>query len=177
MSQPYVGEIRMFGGNFAPAGWAFCNGQTLPISENETLFQLIGTTYGGDGQETFQLPNLQSRIPMHMGTGPDGTTYQIGEAAGVESVTLTTSQIPAHNHSLNATSTGQQQAPGGNTLPSTVTAASAVNPHVYGPLNTAVQLSGNTIGASGGSQPHDNMQPFLCVSFIISLFGIFPSQS
>ena len=177
MSQPYVGEIRMFGGNFAPVGWAFCNGQTMPISENETLFQLIGTTYGGDGQSTFQLPNLQSRVPLHMGTGPDGTTYQIGEMAGVESVTLTTSQIPLHNHTLNATSTGQQQAPASTTLPSTVTAASAVNPHVYGPLNTAVQLHANTIGLGGGSQPHDNMQPFLCVSFIISLFGIFPTQT
>jgi microcystin-dependent protein len=177
MSQPYVGEIRMFGGNFAPAGWAFCNGQTIPISENEALFQLIGTTYGGDGQETFQLPNLQSRVPIHMGQGPDGTTYQIGEAAGVETVTLTTSQIPSHNHTVNAASTGQQQAPGSNTLPSTVTAASAVNPHAYGPLNTAVQLNSNTIGIGGGSQPHENMQPFLVISFIISLFGIFPSQN
>jgi microcystin-dependent protein len=177
MSQPYVGEIRMFGGNFPPNGWAFCDGQTIPISENETLFQLIGTTYGGDGQETFQLPNLQSRVPIHMGQGPDGTTYQIGEAAGVESVTLNTNQIPSHNHTVNAASTGQQQAPAANTLPSTVTAASAVNPHAYGPLNTAVQLNSGTIGVGGGSQPHENMQPFLVISFIISLFGIFPSQN
>src|SRR6185436_5544147 len=98
MGQPYVGEIRMFGGSFAPAGWAFCNGQTLPISENETLFNLIGTTYGGDGQETFNLPDLQGRLPMHMGTGPDGNTYQLGEKDGVESVTLSASQIPVHNH-------------------------------------------------------------------------------
>src|SRR5918992_2030757 len=98
MAQPYIGEIRMFGGNFAPAGWLFCDGQQLPISENETLFQLIGTTYGGDGQETFNLPNLQSRVPIHMGTGPDGVTYQLAEAAGVESVTLTTQQIPVHSH-------------------------------------------------------------------------------
>src|SRR3954452_14356989 len=100
MAQPYIGEIRMFGGNFAPAGWMFCEGQTLPISENDALFTLIGTTYGGDGQETFQLPNLQSRVPIHMGTAPSGTTYQIGEMAGVEQVTLTTTQIPIHNHAL-----------------------------------------------------------------------------
>src|SRR5512134_281492 len=98
MAQPYVGEIRMFGGNFNPAGWEFCNGQLLPISENETLFQLIGTTYGGDGESTFALPNLQSRVPIHMGTGPGGTTYQIGEMAGTEQETLTTQQIPAHSH-------------------------------------------------------------------------------
>src|ERR1041384_2378435 len=100
MSQPYVGEIRMFACSFPPNGWAFCSGQAMPISENETLFQLIGTTYGGDGEETFNLPDLQGRAPMHMGTGPDGTTYQIGEKAGVESVTLTSQQIPVHNHAL-----------------------------------------------------------------------------
>src|SRR4029453_11314293 len=100
MAQPYVGEIRMFAGNFAPAGWMFCSGQTLPISENETLFQLLGTTYGGDGEETFPLPNLQSRIPIHQGTGPSGDTYQMGELAGDENVTLTTQQIPIHNHTL-----------------------------------------------------------------------------
>src|SRR6476661_792102 len=99
MGQPYVGEIRMFGGSFAPAGWALCQGQTLPISENDVLFNLIGTTYGGDGQETFQLPNLQSRVPVHMGTGPGLSTYSIGESGGVEQVTLTTQQIPVHNHS------------------------------------------------------------------------------
>src|SRR3954454_15017263 len=99
MGQPYVGEIRMFGGNFAPNGWMFCNGQPLPISENDVLFQLIGTTYGGDGQETFNLPDLRARVPMHMGTG-GGSTYQIGETGGVESVTLTTQQIPLHNHAF-----------------------------------------------------------------------------
>src|SRR5438128_10172431 len=100
MSQPYVGEIRMFGGNFAPAGWAFCQGQLIPISQNDTLFNLIGTTYGGDGQETFALPDLQGRAPVHMGTAATGTTYQIGEKAGVESVTLTTQQIPVHSHAF-----------------------------------------------------------------------------
>src|SRR5262245_24100326 len=103
---PYIGEIRMFAGNFAPNGWMFCEGQPLPISENEVLFQLIGTTYGGDGEETFNLPNLASRIPLHMGTGPDGTTYQIGEMAGVEDVTLSTQQIPNHNHLMQCSSGG-----------------------------------------------------------------------
>src|SRR5918999_1311119 len=100
MGQPYVGEIRMFGGSFAPAGWVFCNGQSLPISEHETLFTLIGTTYGGDGQETFRVPDLRGRLPIHAGTGSSGTTYALGEAAGVESVTLTTQQIPIHNHAM-----------------------------------------------------------------------------
>ncbi len=115
MPEPYIGEIRMFAGNFAPVGWMFCEGQTLPISENDALFTLIGTTYGGDGQETFNLPNLASRVPIHMGTGPDGTTYQIGEMAGTEQETLTTQQIPIHNHQLMA-STG----PGALTLPAVI---------------------------------------------------------
>src|SRR5438552_9926027 len=106
MSQPYVGEIRMFGGNFAPAGWAFCQGQIIPISQNDTLFNLIGTTYGGDGQETFGLPDLQGRVPVHNGTGPGLSTYVIGEKSGVESVTLTTNQIPIHSHVPLANSTG-----------------------------------------------------------------------
>jgi microcystin-dependent protein len=117
MPEPFVGEIRMFGGNFAPAGWAFCDGQLMPISENDVLFTLIGTTYGGDGQETFALPNLQSRIPIHAGTGTDGITYQLAEQAGVESVTLTTQQIPVHNHALMATADiGTQNPPAGNIL-------------------------------------------------------------
>src|SRR6185295_13160222 len=120
MAQPYVGEIRLFAGNFPPVGWMFCDGQSLPISENETLFQLIGTTYGGDGESTFALPNLQSRVPVHMGTGSSGTSYQIGEQAGVESVTLTTQQIPSHSHAfLASTSTGTQSSPGGNMLDQT----------------------------------------------------------
>src|ERR1044071_3482661 len=114
---PYVGEIRMFAGNFAPNGWMFCEGQQLAISENDVLFQLIGTTYGGDGQETFNLPNLASRVPIHMGTGPDGTTYQIGEMAGVESVTLTTQQIPNHTHAFTgSTANGTIVNPGGSVL-------------------------------------------------------------
>src|SRR5881394_2931749 len=117
MGQPYVGEIRMFAGNFAPAGWMLCQGQSLPISENDVLFQLIGTTYGGDGQETFNLPNLASRVPIHMGTGPGGTTYQIGEMAGTEQETLTTQQIPVHSHPLLAsTDPGNAVQPTGNVL-------------------------------------------------------------
>src|SRR5687768_13401698 len=112
MAQPYVGEIRMFRGNFAPAGWLFCDGQLLPISENETLFQLIGTTYGGDGQETFGLPDLRGRVPIHQGLGPDGTTYNLGEMAGVEAVTLTTQQIPIHSHrAMGSSDTGNQPTP------------------------------------------------------------------
>src|SRR3954464_2368357 len=117
MAQPYVGEIRMFAGNFAPNGWMFCEGQTLPISENDVLFQLIGTTYGGDGEEPFDLPNLASRVPIHMGTGPDGTTYQLGEMAGTEQETLTVQQIPNHTHPLTSSSAaGDQVSPIGSVL-------------------------------------------------------------
>jgi microcystin-dependent protein len=169
---PYVGEIRMFAGNFAPAGWMFCAGQTLPIAENEVLFQLIGTTYGGDGQETFVLPNLQSRIPMHMGTGPDGTTYQLGEMAGTESVTLSTQQIPVHTHPLVASDGLSNTAnPGDHVL------AKSTAMKIYRNINPNIALQANIIAPVGGSQPHDNMQPFLCINFIISLFGIFPSQT
>jgi microcystin-dependent protein len=166
MSQPFVGEIRMFGGNFAPAGWAFCNGQLLPISENETLFNLIGTTYGGDGQQTFALPNLQSRVPVHQGPG-----FVIGQIAGTETVTLTTQQIPAHSHVPQGnTNAGAQPSPANG-----LWANSSLSQFTNQPPN--LQLSPSAIGSAGGSQPHDNMLPFLAVSFIISLFGIFPSQS
>ena len=173
MSSPFVGEIRMFGGNFAPVNWAFCNGALLPISENETLFNLIGTTYGGDGQETFALPDLRGRVPLHQGQGPGiGQTYTIGELAGVESVTLTTQQIPSHNHSFVA-STGAATAtnPEGNIMATSATISSYVL-DVAGP-----QLAANAIQGAGGSQPHDNMMPFLGINYIISLFGIFPSQT
>ena len=174
MSQPYVGEIRMFGGTFAPAGWMTCEGQILPISENETLFQLIGTTYGGDGEETFALPNLASRVPMHWGTG-GGDTYQIGEQAGVESVTLTTQQIPVHNHAALATSTGQTLSPAGAFFATATSSQAGV--HAYIPDAPTTALVPATIGPVGGSQPHENCQPFLCVNFIISLFGVFPSPT
>ena len=172
MSQPYVGEIRMFGGNFAPAGWAFCNGAVMAISENDVLFTLIGTTYGGDGQETFQLPDLQGRLPVHQGTGNDGITYTIGEKAGVESVTLTTQQIPIHNHSFRATLN-----PPSATDPTNQVIAQSLQIQIFTEDVANKQMSANALQATGGSQPHENLQPFLCVSFIISLFGVFPTQT
>lgn len=172
MAQPYIGEIRMFAGNFAPAGWSFCDGQLMPISENETLFNLIGTTYGGDGQETFALPNLQSRIPIHQGTGPSGVTYQIAEAAGTESETLTLQQIPVHNHPLLASmGTGTQNSPAGEVL------ASGSSVSIFRPQAPTQPLAAQTLNPAGGSQPHENMVPFVCINFIISLFGIFPQQT
>ena len=172
MGQPYIGEIRMFAGNFAPAGWAFCDGQLMPISENDALFTLIGTTYGGDGQETFGLPNMQSRIPIHAGTGAGGITRIIGEMAGVEQVTLTTQQIPVHNHSFVAsTAVGTQNAPAGEVL------ASGSTVLTYRPTAPTQPMAAQSISPTGGSQPHDNMVPFLCINYIISLFGIFPQQT
>jgi len=163
MAQPYVGEIRMFGGNFAPAGWAFCDGVLLPISENETLFQLIGTTYGGDGENTFALPDLRGRFPMHHGNG-----YILAETVGVESVTLTTAQIPAH--------TPGPVASAGEALTTDPTNAvwAARTTAAYATEATATAMA-PAIAATGGSQPHENMPPYLGLSFIISLFGIFPS--
>jgi microcystin-dependent protein len=167
MSSPFVGEIRMFAGNFAPAGWAFCNGALLPISENETLFNLIGTTYGGDGQSTFALPNLQSRVPIHVGPG-----LTLGESGGVETVTLTTSQIPSHSHTPLADSNAASQADPSNNV---WAAQNTLTPYSDQPPTSA--LASTAIGSSGGSQPHDNMLPYLVINFILSLFGVFPSQS
>jgi len=168
MSSPFIGEIRMFGGNFAPAGWAFCDGSLIPISENDALFNLIGTTYGGDGQNTFALPNLQSRIPVHVGPG-----FALGQSGGAETVTLTTSQIPAHSHVPQANNAaGNQASPAGGVWAST-------NPSInnYSNVAPSVTMDPGAMGPSGGSQPHDNMVPFLAVNFILSLFGIFPSQT
>ena len=168
MAQPYVGEIRMFAGNFAPAGWAFCEGQLLPISENETLFQLIGTTYGGDGQETFQLPDLQGRIPIHQ-----GNNFILAEAAGVEEVTLTTNQIPVHSHAMLGDDTQ-----GGTPNPSpNVVLAGSPNFRLYVQDNANQPMAPTSVTPVGGSQPHTNFQQYLCIDFIISLFGIFPSQT
>ena len=171
MPEPYVGEIRMFGGNFAPAGWMLCEGQTLPISENEVLFQLIGTTYGGDGEETFNLPNLASRVPIHMGTGPNGTTYQIGEMAGTEQETLTVQQIPIHTHAMLASTDVPTTSSPNNNLVGQAAAKFFRNG------SPSVQLNAQSLSPAGGSQPHENTQPFLCINFIISLFGVFPQQS
>jgi microcystin-dependent protein len=170
MPEPYIGEIRMFGGNFPPAGWVFCEGQLLPISENDALFVLIGTTYGGDGESTFGVPNLQGRVPMHAGTGQDGITYTLGEQAGVEQVTLTVQQIPIHTHAaIASTSLASSQTPGGN-VPATGTG------QIYTSASSPIQMNTQSISPVGGSQPHENMQPYLAINFIMSLFGIFPPQ-
>lgn len=174
MGQPFVGEIRMFGGNFAPSGWSFCSGQLLPISENETLFNLIGTTYGGDGQSTFQLPDLRGRVPVHMGTG-SGQNYLLGETGGNEGVTLNVNQIPIHNHVLAASNINQQLSPNNGMPAAAVSSEPGVQIYSAGPAT--VTLNNASIAQTGGNQPHNNLQPFLCVSFIISLFGIFPSQT
>jgi microcystin-dependent protein len=171
MAQPYVGEIRMFGGNFAPAGWMFCEGQLLPISEYETLFNLIGTTYGGDGQSTFALPDLRGRLPIHQGSG-----FTLAETGGAESVTLNLQAIPSHSHPVTATTTGQVLAPAGNAIPAQPSSNQA-GVAIYSTNAPATVLQPATVGSSGGNQPHDNFQPYLCVDFIISLFGIFPSPT
>ena len=169
MAQPYVGEIRMFAGNFAPAGWMFCEGQLLPISENETLFNLIGTTYGGDGQSTFALPDLRGRMPVHEGNG-----FILAQTGGVESVALGVNQIPAHNHAVRCegTNAGTQPTPAGNFF-----ASAGVQLYTAAANAVPVAMRAGLVGATGGSQPHNNFQPYLCVDFIISLFGIFPTQT
>lgn len=168
---PYVGEIRIWAANFEPHGWRFCDGRVMAIADNEALFQLIGTQYGGDGETTFNLPDLRGRAPIHMGTGTDGIAYVIGAQGGVESVTLTTQQIPIHSHPLLATSAaGTANSPTGR-----VTAA-PTSIDLYIEDTPSVNASSLAVGPSGGSQPHDNMQPFVCINYIISLFGVFPSQ-
>ncbi len=172
MSTPYIGEIRMVGFNFAPANWAFCNGQILAIAENEALFNLIGTTYGGDGMNTFALPNLQGRFPAHQGSS-SGATYVIGQSGGVENVTLTLNQMPAHSHTAVCAAGGGNVAspskaywstdPFGNTAAYNETGGSA--------------MAGGALAVAGSGQPHDNRQPYLGLNFIIALFGIYPSQS
>jgi microcystin-dependent protein len=160
----------MFAGNFAPAGWMFCEGQLLPISENETLFNLIGTTYGGDGQSTFALPDLRGRVPIHQGTG-GGMTYLLAETGGVEDVTLTTNQIPNHTHPMAVQQSGTRATPKG-TIP-----ASSPLRQFTSSAGSLTTMNPNMVGTVGGSQPHTNFMPYLCVDFIISLFGIFPSPT
>jgi microcystin-dependent protein len=173
MSEPFVGEIRCFGFNFAPSGWAFCNGQSFSISQNTTLFQLIGTTYGGDGTTTFNLPNLQSRVPIHMGTN-QGTTYVLGQPAGVETVTVTLNELPAHNHIVVGTSNAATlKRPMANTF----YAASSSGNLFYEAGSAPQALAATTVTSMGGSQPHSNIQPYLTLNWCISLFGIFPSQN
>jgi len=170
MSEPYIGEIRLFGGTFAPVGWLACDGQLLPISQYDVLFNLIGTTYGGDGQQTFAVPDLRGRIPVHA----DGSGYVAGQAGGVESVTLTTSQMPVHTHQVvGSSATASGTAPAGNLLATTA----GVTVFAYGTDQPHTTLHPSTVAPSGGNQPHDNMQPYLCVTFIIATEGIYPSQN
>lgn len=172
MATPYIGEIRMFAGNFPINGWAFCHGQLLPIADNDALFQLIGTTYGGDGQTTFALPDLRGRVPVHMGTGPGLSTRVLGQVGGQETVTLTTNQIPSHGHAPTAsTQRGTQTSPANGVWAGSATAA------LYSSATPGVAMNPAAVGVAGGSQPHENRIPFLAVNFIISLYGIFPSQN
>ena len=183
MTEPYLGEIKMFGGNFAPRGYAMCNGQIMSIAQNTALFSLLGTTYGGDGVQTFALPNMQGRLPMNQGNGPGLTPRVIGEMSGSESVTLLSTQMPIHNHILNATSdTGNLPGPSNKALP-----AAPVNPSPPPPATfyvvpgtstmNVVPMAATSVGLDGGSQPHENRMPFLCVTFIIAVEGIFPSRN
>jgi microcystin-dependent protein len=168
MSQSYVGEIRLFAGNFAPAGWKFCAGQLLPISQNENLFKLIGTTYGGDGQSTFALPDLRGRVPIHQGAG-----FALAQDGGVETITLTVAQLPAHSHPAVASSGAAGQASPAN---GSWMANSTLKTYAAGSAATSL-MAGTNIGPAGGSQPHDNMLPYVALNYIISLFGVFPSQT
>lgn len=167
MAQPYVGEIRIFAGNFAPAGWMFCDGSIQSIAENETLFQLIGTTYGGDGQSTFALPDMRGRLPVHQGNG-----FTLAQTGGVEQVTLNIQQLPSHTHTFQATNNlADSPSPQGNLL------GVSSNTNVFFSDTPNVSMNGTMVSLVGGNQPHDNFQPYLCLDFIISLFGIFPSPT
>ena len=172
MAQPYVGEIRMFGGNFAPLGWAFCNGALQSISQNQTLYQLLGTTYGGDGVNTFGLPDLQGRIPVHQGQGAGLQNYVLGQKGGVETVTLTVAQLPSHSHTaMGSASGGAASTPMGATWGN-----SAIANKSFGPGTSANNsMNPGSMGMTGGNQPHDNLLPFVVLSFIIALNGVYPS--
>jgi len=175
MSEPFIAEIRIFAGNFAPRSWAFCDGQLLPIAQNTALFSLIGTTYGGDGRTTTALPNLQGRAPMHPGRGPGLTARRLGEKVGVETVTLTEAQIPSHSHSARAESANANS----GTPSNTTSFASTGFDNLYQTNTSAnlVDLSSATLSTTGGGQAHDNVQPYLTLNFIIALQGLYPSRS
>ncbi|MDZ8106683.1 MAG: tail fiber protein [Nostoc sp. DedQUE12a] len=171
MTEPFLAEIRMFAGHFAPQGWAFCNGQILPIRQNNALFSLLGTTYGGDGKSTFALPNLQVRIPIHPGQGPGLSNYSLGQSSGQTTVTLLTTEIPSHTHTLQGTGAGADRGD-----PTQAMFASA-RTEVYGPqIGSSPQMNPNVLGQVGQNQPHNNLQPYLAVNFIIALQGIFPQR-
>lgn len=170
MSEPFVAEIRIFAGNFAPRGWAFCNGQLLPVSQNTALFSLIGTTYGGDGRTTTGLPNMQGRAPMHPGRGPGLTDRRLGQRGGTEAVTLSEAQMPQHDHRLGGVAElANQRAVDDNYL--------AVGNDMYNSPSDLGSMASETLPDTGGSQPHNNMQPYLTMNFIIALVGLFPSRS
>jgi microcystin-dependent protein len=171
MATPFIGEIKMFGGNFAPRNYAFCAGQLLSIAQNSALFALLGTTYGGNGQTTFALPDLRGRAPIHQGNLAGGGSYSMGQVLGTESVTLTASQMPAHTHSLGANS-----GPGSGAGPSGAVWASSAATQNYAATGST-PMNAAAVTSSGGNQPHENRQPFLTINFIIALFGIFPSRN
>ena len=171
MSSPFIGEIRIFGGNFAPRNHAFCNGQVMSISQNQSLYAILGTTYGGDGQTTFGIPNLQSRAPMHFGQGTGLTGRNLGASGGTETVTLTSAQIPSHTHTLNVFTNAATASDPTGALPGRVRTG-----NIYGTAGTAQSLNGSSIGNVGGT-PHNNLQPYLAVNFIIVLFGIYPTPN
>ena len=178
MSEPFVAEIRIFAGNFAPRGWAFCDGQLLPISQNTALFSLIGTTYGGDGRTTTALPNLQGRAPMHPGRGPGLTSRRLGQKLGVEAVTLTEAQIPSHSHNLQGvTDRADSIADGGNQPGTNKSLASNAGGGLYSDNTDAlVDLSGEAIASTGGGHAHNNLQPYLVLNYIIALVGLYPTR-
>ncbi len=174
MSEPFIAEIRIFAGNFAPRGWAFCNGQLLPVSQNTALFSLIGTTYGGDGRTTTALPNLKGRAPMHPGRGPGLTARRLGQRGGVETVTLTEAQMPNHTHTLRAANV-----PFGSQQPSNtkVLDRSNINSYQTNTTDNLVDMADQSLPRAGGSLAHNNVQPFLTMNFIIALVGLYPSRS
>jgi microcystin-dependent protein len=177
MATPYIGEIRLFAGTFAPLDWNFCDGTLLSISQYNALYNLIGTTYGGNGQTNFAVPDLRSRVPIHMGTGGGGT-YVLAQSGGAETVTLSIAQMPQHTHPLNFANTGQVLAPSTNAIPATATTGASLGPlGVYGPVPSNSNLNPNTLKNDGGSQPHNNIQPYQALTFIIALYGIYPSQT
>jgi microcystin-dependent protein len=176
MSEPFIGEIRMFGGNFAPSGWALCNGQLLSIAQNTALFSILGTSFGGNGQTTFALPDLRSRVPIQQGQGVGLSPYNVGQQGGSEAVTLLQTQMPSHNHIVNATSdNGSAATASGNLLATASVGRGQTAPQIYGGSAPAT-MNPTMIAPTGGGQPHDNIQPYLCVTFIIALEGIFPSR-